>query len=366
MRIAWFCPASSDAPLTAGEMAPLIPHLAAAHEIEVFQEARAHEFVWRHRRQPFDVCVYELRDTPAHDFIWPYVFHYPGVLCLGSRSLASSRMAALLGRHRGEDLTSELGFSGADMVRAPAVASRLVVVSDEYIAAALQDRLGEARIRSAPVATDTRAGNNDDRSLRSRTEAAPLRVAVVDGPTTSSIAGAVDRARVAGCEIDLIAGRTALESTHVVVSIPWPPPTGLSAGALAAMAAARAVVVLETEATASLPALDPQTWLPRDLQTGPPVVVSLDPRDEEHSLMIALRRLADDRSLGRDLGRAAAEWSRAHASPAAAARAWQALLEEAASLQPPERPASWPAHLSPDGTEVARQILDEFGVSLDV
>ena len=379
MRIAWFRPESADAPLIAA--------LRATHDIDVFPQASAHEFVWRHARQPFDVCVHELQDTPAHDFIWAYMFHYPGVLHLRSQSLCSSRAAALLGRQRTEDLAAELAFSGADMVRAPALASRLVVVSDEYIAAALRTRYTNARVRSAPVAArgrpvrvDVEAGLHpsagaarvpdraDGRTRLRHSEDRPqpsqdrLRVAVVDGPTTLSITRAVGRARVAGCVIDLVADES-LDSTDVVISIPWPPPTDLSSGALGAMAAARAVIVLETEATASLPSLDPQTWRPRDPQpASPSVVVSLDPRDEEHSLMLALRRLAGDPSLGHALGAAAAAWCRAHASPSAAALAWQAILEEAVRLPASARPASWPAHLSPDGTEGARVILGEFGL----
>ena len=58
------------------------------------------------------------------------------------------------------------------------------------------------------------------------------------------------------------------------------------------MAAGKAVITIETEATAEWPAIDPQTWRPRGLAVNDaPIAVTVDPRDEEHSLMLAIRRL---------------------------------------------------------------------------
>jgi hypothetical protein len=91
----------------------------------------------------------------------------------------------------------------------------------------------------------------------------------------------------------------------------------------------------------------------------------VDPRDEEHSLSLALRRLASDSSLRGELGRAAQAWWRQHATVDHAARAWRSIIEEAATLTPPQRPANWPRHLTADGTERAREILGEFGTSVD-
>jgi hypothetical protein len=38
----------------------------------------AHEFVWRHRRAPYDLVVYQLGNSSHHDYQWPYLFRYPG------------------------------------------------------------------------------------------------------------------------------------------------------------------------------------------------------------------------------------------------------------------------------------------------
>jgi hypothetical protein len=363
MRLAWFCPEPAGAPLPGGEPDALIARLRARHEIDVFSQARAHAFVWQHARRPFDLCVYELADTPAHDFVWAYLFHYPGVLHLRSPSLGRSRTAALVRRRQIADQAAELAFSGADMVRAPAAASRLVVVSDEYLAAALGERYPEARVRTAPVASID--GPPGPAALDPRPEL-PLRVGVADGPATEAIERALARARAAGTRIEQVPAGPAPEvaaRSDAVISIPWPPLAELPSGALTALSAGRAVVVLETEATAGLPALDPQTWQPRDLDpAGPPVVVSLDPRDAEHSLVLALRRLASDGALRRSLGAAAAAWWREHAAPEAAVGRWEAILDEAAALPAPERPPSWPPHLSTDGTERAREILAQLGI----
>jgi hypothetical protein len=95
----------------------------------------------------------------------------------------------------------------------------------------------------------------------------------------------------------------------------------------------------------------------------PPIAISIDPRDEEHSLRLALTRLATDAAMRRALGTAARAWWARYATVAHAVTAWQALLEQARSLEPPPRPAGWPAHLDADGSERAKAILDEIGVA---
>ena len=74
------------------------------------------------------------------------------------------------------------------------------------------------------------------------------------------------------------------------------------------MRARKPVVVLETTMTAEWPALDPQSWKPRGFATEAPIVVSLDPRDEEHSLMLAIQRLSTDSELRTQLADAAHRW----------------------------------------------------------
>ena len=46
-------------------------------------------------------------------------------------------------------------------------------------------------------------------------------------------------------------------------------------------------------------------------------------------------------------------------------QAWRSILADAATLPPPPRPFNWPGHLTADGTERARELLAEFGATVD-
>ena len=59
-----------------------------------------------HARRAYDLHVYELDDTPGHQFIWPYVFHYPGLTLLRSLTLQASRTSALVRDGRAGDAAS--------------------------------------------------------------------------------------------------------------------------------------------------------------------------------------------------------------------------------------------------------------------
>ena len=178
------------------------------------------------------------------------------------------------------------------------------------------------------------------------------------------------RARDSGADIELLEGESPariLAECDAVIALTWPPFETPLTPALAGMAAGKPVVAMEIEATAHWPALDPQTWRARGLAaTAAPIAVTIEPRDEEHSLMLAMRRLATDPALREQLGRAGYSWWQAHATPAHAAAAWNPILQEAGSLTPPLRPSDWPKHLGADGTELARAILNEFGLTSDI
>jgi hypothetical protein len=146
---------------------------------------------------------------------------------------------------------------------------------------------------------------------------AAVRFAIVPAVRADVLHRALARAREAGSSA-VIADQTSTDrdvpNADVIVSLPWPPATGHDAAALAAMAARKTVIVLETSSTAEWPALDPQTWQPRGFLADLPVVVSLDPRDEEHSLVLAIQRLSADAALRARLAQAAYEWSQRRAA----------------------------------------------------
>jgi hypothetical protein len=132
------------------------------------------------------------------------------------------------------------------------------------------------------------------------------------------------------------------------------------------MASRRPLVIFEDESSAGWPLLDPQTWQPRGFDSGAaPIAISIDPRDEEHSLVLAFRRLARDASLRTQLAEAGARWWAQRATLARATAAWEAILHDAATMVAPARPPGWPLHLTADGTERARTLLGEFAVTVD-
>jgi hypothetical protein len=374
MRLAWFRPAThvSD---RLDDTAALVTALGSEHEIDVFDEARAHDFIRLDFRTPFDLCVFELADTQQHAFIWPYLLHVPGVLRLRSLSLHHSRSEALQRQYRQRDRAAELAFGDWGLTAAPVLASRTTVVSDAYAAARLQSAYPTARIRHAPLGLGWGQswgqgwgqgwGQSWGQSWGRSWGQTPV-VGSLDSSHDGVVQRAFARAREAGARLELITGPPdlILDRADVVIAMSWPPADELTT-ALAGMAASCAVVVLETESTAGWPALDPQTWQPRGWTGERPIVVSVDPRDEEHSLSLALRRLANDAALRSALGSAAHEWWQRQATLDHAVLAWRSILVEAVSASPPPRPANWPRHLTADGTERAREILAQFERTVD-
>jgi hypothetical protein len=177
---------------------------------------------------------------------------------------------------------------------------------------------------------------------------------------------AAARARDAGAGIAIAEASDRPREGDVVIALEWPPTGAAPGAALRAMASGLATIVFETESVGDWPTLDPQTWQPRGyLGDAAPIAISIDPRDEEHSLMLAMRRLATAGDLGAGLGAAAAAWTREHASLERAVHAWRDVLLEATQLAPAIDHRELPAHLTADGTERARALLGEMGVAVD-
>ena len=343
MRIAWFRDTAVDVTDPLDGTAVLIEELRTSHEIDVVTEAEAYDFVWRHLQQPRDLCVFELDNTRSHQFVWGYVANYPGVVFLHSVAVTN--------------------------LRVPMLASRAVVVCDRALAELLQAQFPDANVRYAPAfgpRRPTPSGSDADVS-----GPRPVRFAVFDDREGNRqvVSRAFQRARNAGAvfeELGPEASEHALRHCDVVIAPGWPPFRNRGTTLLTAMAAGKPVVTMETQSTAEWPAIDPQTWRPRGLVVDEtPIAVTVDPRDEEHSLMLAIRRLSSDAALRDQLGRAGRAWWETHGTPARAATAWMAILQEAATLSPPPRPENWPKQFRADGTGLAREILDKFGVRSD-
>ena len=366
MTIAWFRPSPAHVPSWLDDTAALLAELATTHRVTVIDEALAHDFPWTHARTPYDLCVYELGDSAAHAYMWPYLLHYPGLLRLRAPSLHASRAIALNRARRRLEYRSEVGFSGWDMLRGAMLAARLVVVGDPFIAARLERDLPDVAVRCVPFGTGqgSAAALADTRPRRQQGGATTF--AMLDPARESVLRRAASRAAQQGAQVNALVGASEqlLPDTDVIVALDWPA-SEWPVAALLAMAHQKAAIVLETEATAGWPALDPQTWQPRHTDGAEPMVVSLDPRDEEHSLMLAMRRLSSDEALRHALAANGRTWWRTHATLAHAVEGWRRVLDEAVRRQPPARPPDWPGHLSADGSEYARAILRPFGVTVD-
>lgn len=366
MKLAWFRPAQPDETDPHDDTAALIAGLRASHDIDVVTSTTAHDFVWRHFREPYNLCVYELDNTDAHAFVWPYLLHYPGITLLRSLSLRESRAAALARERRLDDYRAEAVFSGdGRLLRAPLLASRMTVVAHTADAEALQADVPGACVRFAPVGVV-------DAATTPSSSSGGVVVAVVDGSDETVALRAFDRARAAGAPVLLRGGADADTCNadacvrgDIIIAARWPPSGTPDMAALAAMAAGKPVIVMETETTADWPAYDPQTWRPRGRTGDEPIVVSIDPRDEEHSLMVAIRDLARDAALREAIGASARRWWNAHATVERAVTAWRPLLAEATTMPPPPRPENWPRHLAADGTDAAREILADIGATVD-
>jgi hypothetical protein len=324
MRLAWFKATPSDSGALLDRTAAVIDALGRTHTIDIVTATLAHDFVWKHGRHPYDVCVYEVASPRDQRFIVPYLLHYPGVMLLVDTAIADSRM-----------------WNG----------SRMVVVADDAAAVALASEWPDARVRHVPLGVADGTFQLPGSGFQVRA----LRVGLLDTSRQAVVERAVQRARNRGAAVRLC---DSASDADVIVALEWPPRSGPPLAALHAMASGRVAIVLEVEVTAGWPALDPQTWCPRGFGLDSPIAISLDPRDEEHSLMLALVRLAADPSLVRALGDAARTWWQGHATLDRAVAGWELVLQEAVTMRPA------PQHVA-DGSERAREILAEMGVSVD-
>jgi hypothetical protein len=364
MRLAWFRPTAPDTADPLDDTARAIAGLVARHTCDLFDARRAADFVWMHARRPYDLPVYELDDTPDHQFIWGYLMHYPGVTFLRSRSLLSARAAALE-RDRRHDLDREIAFDTAvwPLLRAPTLASRSVVVAHAPLAAALAEDHPDACIRHLPPAVAAIAVADGPR---------PFTVGAIAPtvPQRQVIERAAQQVRDAGIQLTVVIDANAhlvLEASDAIVALHWPPGRATLADGWAALAAGRPVILFETLATSDWPAIDPQTGQPRSRPgLDAPVCVTVDPRDEQHSLALALRRLASDADMRTRLGQAGRLFWRMNAHPDLVVERLDALLQEAIRREIPPKPPDWPSHLSSDATELARDLLAPFGIDLDI
>ncbi len=346
MRLAWFSPWPPQPSGIAGRSAEVVPQLAArAHAIDVFVdeaavavparhpdtpptsgEARvssAHDFVWRHARDPYDLVIYQIGNSTLHEFIWPYLFRWPGLVVLHDARLHHARGRALLMRGRRQayrdefyfdhpdaaDGAAELGVHGYSglfyyqwpMVRAVLDASRLVASHSRGAEATLAEAgsprptqyiaLGSGRLEPTPPArvaeVRTAWGAGPDhvvfgvfggltpdkriepilRSLAAARASLPNARLVLAGALASEVAldeliaalGLGDVTKHLGA-LDDEEFADSIAAVDVSLNMRWPTALEMSGPWLQAIAAGRPTVVVDHAHLAEIPTLDPRTW----------------------------------------------------------------------------------------------------------
>jgi glycosyltransferase involved in cell wall biosynthesis len=466
MRLAWFSPMPPVPTGVAACSAELVAALRQQHVIDVYGDegpvARAsgaesaHNFVPRHRSHPYDLTVYQVGNSSHHDYLWPYLFRYPGLTVLHDAHLHHARAAALLRTRRASDYRAEfaanhpdadpdlaeLAVAGFDnhlyyswpMTRLVTVASRLTAVHTPTIARALKAELPDAAVSSIRLAHGTFVSDAQARMARERVrgkygiQSDAILFGVFGGLTPEKripqilgaleatlhyaptahllLAGAPARhydvlADVRGRGLESHATATGyiesgdeltehVAACDVSLNLRWPTAREMSGPWLRALAAGRPTIITDLEHLADVPSLDPRTWTVRagsgmrDAGTGEiaekrrisgsdpgsriphpgaiaPICVAIDILDEDHSLRLAMRRLATDPALRASLGAAGQRyWRQEHSLPAMLDD-YERLLAAAAARPTPV--VTLPEHMVTNGEGVLKQVLHEFSVA---
>lgn len=346
MRLAWFTPWPPQRSGIAGRSAELVPALAArGHAVDVYVHEKrvpvdqsaaddpvgpgsvrvlgAHDFIWRHARHPYDLPVYQVGNSALHDFLWPYLFRWPGLAILHDARLHHARGRALLSRGRADAYRAEfawahpsvspeaaelgvLGMGGAylygwPMTRAVLAASRLVAVHargaiPELLAAEPEARiepaaLGEGRL-ARWTADERRAarralGLSDDQTVfgvfgglteerrvpqilhafaatRQRDPRCVLLLAgspdpAVDVTACATQLGIAEAVHLTG-PLDDDAFDRAIAAADVSLNLRWPSALEMSGPWLRALSAERPTVIVDLPHLGDVPTLDPRTW----------------------------------------------------------------------------------------------------------
>ena len=488
MRLAWFTPLPPQRSGISAYSAELLPLLAPKHAIDVVTAPgttaeRPHplvdvvdlwEFQRRHLRHPYDGVVYQLGNAPCHDYMWPALVRYPGLVVLHDGQLHHARARALLRHGRRDDYRAEFaanhpeaprdlpefvvnGLQGSPyflwpMRRLVIEQAALVAVHSLPLAEQLRAEHPDCQIRhipmgvpstpsTRPVMEEARSGQapstrppaqprghvcpgearaedipmapgDADRAgagmmalpadalvfgtfglvtpekripqiLRTfaavRPSMRPSRLVLVgevaahyDVAAEIAALGLTDHVTITGY-VDDAEVAAWLSRLDVALCLRWPSSGESSASWLRCLAAGLATVTTDLVHTSDVPSLDPRTWLPQHTRrdagavSSPPtwrdaVTVAIDVLDEEHSLGLAMVRLARDTELRHAVGaNAHAHWQRHHTLDVMR-DGYEAALAAIGATSRVSRPR--PVHLDRDGTDVVARISALVGVSL--
>jgi hypothetical protein len=154
-----------------------------------------------------------------------------------------------------------------------------------------------------------------------------------------------------------------LQAADICACLRWPTNRETSASWLRCLAAGRTTMITDLSHLGDVPTVDPRGWRTLDTlgSAREPVAVSIDLLDEEHSLQLAIERLATDAPMRDRLGRAGRAWYETHHRLEPMADAYDRIIVTAAALPAPR--VLLPAHLTDDTSHHARMLADSIGVS---
>ena len=411
MRVAWFAPLPPVRSGIAALNATLLARLDGSSSIDRFDEPRAHDFVWRHRRTPYDLVVYHLGNAAYHDYMWAYLAHYPGLVVLHDPRLHHARARQLLKAGRFDDYRREFRYDHPHAVRdvveyavqglggpiyyqwsmAALVVrtARMVAVHNARVAADLAVEFPGARIETIRLGKGAPAAGP---SARSRVRAAlgvgdrGVLFAVFGKVTAEKRIEAIVRAFatlaaerpdvhlvVAGDasgypELSQWISSLASPRVHVAgyledqsvdgylaaadacICLRWPTALETSASWVQSLAAGRPTIVSDLAHTVDVP---------------PSVALRVDLLNEDESLVAAMRALASNERLRTATGEAGrAYWSANHTLDGMVDD-YRRVIALAAAAPTPVVP-DLPAHIVDDHTAHARAIAQQLGVTVDI
>jgi len=438
MRIAWFSPLPPIRSGIATCNADLLARLDGEQAIDRFVDglgrmppgARtfdAHDFVWKHRRHPYDLITYQLGNAPCHDFIWAYLARYPGLVVLHDPRLHHARARQLLIRQRFDDYRREFWYDHPDarrdvveyaveglggpiyyawpMLRVVMETARLVAVHNPRVAADLREEYPGARVEAIHLGHP--ASGVPDTAARERVRAAlgvPAR-SVLFGAfgkiTAEKRIGQILRAFAAivreQAEVHLLLAGDAsdypalaeeiaspaiaprvhvtgylpdeavgdyLAATDACLCLRWPTALETSASWLHGLAASRPTVISDLAHLVDIPTVDPRGWRRSPAPGIAPVAIAIDLLDEDESLRLAMRELATDPQLRDTLARAGHAYWQAHHTLDVMVGDYRRLLALAAE-RPAPLPANLPAHFTEDYSGTVRASASRFGLDID-
>jgi glycosyltransferase involved in cell wall biosynthesis len=140
----------------------------------------------------------------------------------------------------------------------------------------------------------------------------------------------------------------------------WPTAGELSGPWLRCLALGLPTVIVDLAHLAHVPSLDPRTWQSHGGIPGKPICIAVDILDEEHSLVLAMRRLAGHADLRERLGRAAAEYWRQEHSPERMAEDYRGLMARSIDSEIPS--PAWLHEFQDDGGAVLDGVTEAFGL----